>query len=197
MVSDSDKSEELDGRILADVLAEVASLSREDYVATYPAPVLLVEKEDGDTESPLAAFATLRLADPGEQSAAGLRLEDLIEDLRAAGRSAQVLWVTKQTEKYASIVTIGRAPKSDVRINLASVSKFHCYFTHNPRNGTWHLSDANSANGTYLNGRKLEANIKHRLEDGSAIRMGLHLRARFFSPEGFYDYLTALSRSLR
>ncbi len=181
---------------LRDLINEAVGLSSEEHSGRYLVPALLIDSGPGDGESTLSAFATMSLSDAHESSRKAFNVESMVEDLRAAAQTARVLFVSKENAHYASIVTLGRAPKSDVAINHASVSKFHCYFTHNARDDRWYLSDADSANGTYLNGRRLEANVKLPLEDGASLRFGLHVKACFFKPAAFYEYLREYGRSL-
>ena len=99
--------------------------------------------------------------------------------------------VKREVNKFASMITLGRAANNDVRIALPSVSKFHAYFTHVPRDNTWWIADANSSNGTFVNGEKLKADKgRTRLENGAAIRLGPDVVARFFDAPSFYNFLT-------
>jgi pSer/pThr/pTyr-binding forkhead associated (FHA) protein len=186
------------GRALNDFLKEIAQLGREQYLAKYLHPILLIEQvTDEEDSSPLDdfKFATQRLppkSDTNKQS----NIEEIAEKIQSSTPNLAVLIVEKRDSKFQSIITLGRAPKSDLLINVASVSKFHCYFTHNAREDIWHISDADAANGTYLDGDRLEANTKAKLEDGAAVRLGIHVRGRFFYPNAFYDYITALIQIL-
>lgn len=99
--------------------------------------------------------------------------------------------VKREVNKFASMITLGRAANNDMRIALPSVSKFHAYFTHVPRDDTWWIADANSSNGTFVNGEKLKADKgRTKLEPGSAIRFGPDVVARFFDAKSFHTFLT-------
>jgi hypothetical protein len=186
------------GRPLGDFLSEVAQLDREQYVAKYPNPVMLFEVNTDETVNSSLddfKFATQRLS-LNITSSSGESLEELAKKLKESAPKLAVLTLEKRDSKFQSIITLGRAPKSDVLINVASVSKFHCYFTHNAREKSWHISDADAANGTFLDGDRLDANTKVKLEDGAAVRLGLHVRGRFFGSGAFYDYLRALTETI-
>jgi pSer/pThr/pTyr-binding forkhead associated (FHA) protein len=51
---------------------------------------------------------------------------------------------------WSDRVCVGRAANNDVVLKHDRISKLHAYF-HRPR-GAWRLSDANSANGTRVDG---------------------------------------------
>lgn len=178
------------GKPLADYVNLTTRLARPEFLMRQRAPLLIVEVVEEEGEASLQNFATMRLTDPGESRKGDTA--DLADRIREALPNVSVLSVEKRNSDFASIVTLGRAPKSDLLVNLASVSKFHCYFTHKAREGAWYISDANAANGTYLDGLRLEANDKKKLQSGSAVRFGLHIRGRFFEPGDFYDYLKTL-----
>ncbi|QDV33515.1 FHA domain-containing protein [Tautonia plasticadhaerens] len=50
-------------------------------------------------------------------------------------------------------VAIGRRPSSDIRLDFENVSGRHCVLSF--INGTWHVRDLGSTNGTKINGQKL------------------------------------------
>jgi pSer/pThr/pTyr-binding forkhead associated (FHA) protein len=51
-------------------------------------------------------------------------------------------------------MTIGRRPSSDIRLDFENVSGRHCVLSF--INGTWHVRDLASTNGTKINGQKLQ-----------------------------------------
>jgi pSer/pThr/pTyr-binding forkhead associated (FHA) protein len=50
-------------------------------------------------------------------------------------------------------LTIGRRPSSDIRLDFENISGRHCVLSF--INGTWHVRDLGSTNGTKINGQKL------------------------------------------
>lgn len=192
-----DSTGQIGGVLLADFLKDSAVLEQDDFCKQHPSPVLLLEpisdnQEDLDTGN----FATLKLQDPSDSATRRQSSQNFSEQLRQTFPTQYVVKVNKQGSAFSSIITLGRTPKSDVFINLASVSKFHCYFTHNSRNDTWHISDANASNGTFLDGERLKANVKIPLQDGAGIRFGHHVRGRFFRAKAFFEYLQTLKKTL-
>jgi len=69
-------------------------------------------------------------------------------------------------------VTIGRVETNDIQIDDSSVSRFHAFFQLDAKLAAWFLSDADSKNGTFVDGIRLEKNEKVRLRDGAAVRFG-------------------------
>lgn len=67
-------------------------------------------------------------------------------------------------------VTLGRSSKNDIVIKDKFVSKNHLNITE--RNGIFYLEDLNSANGTYLNGEKVDSGTLIELQNGDKIGVG-------------------------
>lgn len=65
-------------------------------------------------------------------------------------------------------VTIGVAPKSDIRLSARGVSRSHCELI--LYEDGWAINDSASTNGTYLNGRRI--NQPQLLFDGDVITLG-------------------------
>ncbi len=103
-----------------------------------------------------------------------------------------VLPVRKQSGKHATIITVGRGEECDVRLSHPLVSKKHAYFTQDAQG--WVLADADSTNGTWADGARLEPHKPVRLEDGTALRFGPALKVRFFSSRAFYEFMSLRAR---
>jgi pSer/pThr/pTyr-binding forkhead associated (FHA) protein len=68
-------------------------------------------------------------------------------------------------------ITIGRAPENTLQIEDASVSSSHATLTATD-NGDYIFRDIGSTNGSRINGRNVEPNADHRLQDGDHVRLG-------------------------
>jgi hypothetical protein len=93
----------------------------------------------------------------------------------AATDDPLVLLVTKAvggSNPFAMGVTIGRVATNDIAIDDASISRFHAYLQHDERQGIWTLVDADSRNGTFLNGVRLEQKQRLVVPDGALIGFG-------------------------
>jgi pSer/pThr/pTyr-binding forkhead associated (FHA) protein len=85
-------------------------------------------------------------------------------------------------------ITVGRVGTNDVVIDDPSVSRFHAYFQHDERKGGWTLTDADSQNGTRVNGQKTVGH--QQLEDGAKLTFG-DIVTWFLEPERFCAWLAA------
>jgi pSer/pThr/pTyr-binding forkhead associated (FHA) protein len=65
-------------------------------------------------------------------------------------------------------ITIGRSRESDVFLEDLAVSRTHTTINRQP-NGRYLLRDENSANGTLVNGQRVN---EHMLEDGDKVQVG-------------------------
>jgi hypothetical protein len=71
---------------------------------------------------------------------------------------------------FADMITVGRTPNNDVAINHVTLSRFHAFFRH--RDDTWIVCDAGSKNGTFREGKRLDARKEHKINSGELVRMG-------------------------
>jgi FHA domain/zinc-ribbon domain len=63
--------------------------------------------------------------------------------------------------------TVGRHPESDIFLDDITVSRHHCRFVADE--GTLHVEDSGSTNGTYANGSRID---RTRLEPGDEVLIG-------------------------
>ena len=82
---------------------------------------------------------------------------------------------------FSSMVTIGRAQNNDVVVPDKRVSKFHAYFRE--MDGGWSVTDANSTNGTEVEGLLLQSERSHRVRSGSSIVFSGVIECVFLEPE--------------
>ncbi|MGE0709257.1 MAG: FHA domain-containing protein [Planctomycetota bacterium] len=93
-------------------------------------------------------------------------------------------------------IRVGRDPELEVCVSHASVSKLHAQFeTSAEAPGIW-LRDLGSANGTYLNGVRLEANRAVRLEPGTNEVWFADRQLFHFDPAALQTYVDHLSMDL-
>jgi pSer/pThr/pTyr-binding forkhead associated (FHA) protein len=68
------------------------------------------------------------------------------------------------------VATVGRSPLSEAQLFDPSISLQHAKII--SKNGTLHLRDLNSTNGSYLNGKKLDANKDYRIDHSDNVKFG-------------------------
>jgi len=93
----------------------------------------------------------------------------------------------KDGNRLDARVTLGRAGHEDIWIDDGSVSKEHCYFQLDKRGAR--IADANSTNGTFVNGRRLNPHVTRALCSKDKIGIGEKIELHFFSPEDLFETL--------
>jgi hypothetical protein len=83
-------------------------------------------------------------------------------------------------------VTIGRVASNDIIIDDTGISRFHAWLQHE-RSG-WLLCDADSKNGTQLDGEDVASGARVPLKDGSVITLGKAV-LRFLLPATVVELL--------
>jgi hypothetical protein len=115
-------------------------------------------------------------------------------DDRPLIRAGEVRFVQKaKGAAFADRVGVGRARNADVWLPNPRVSKYHAYFTGSPETG-YALTDAESRNGTWVDGVKLTAREAVALADASEVVFGPH-RFTFYTPAGFCENIARRARS--
>ena len=79
-------------------------------------------------------------------------------------------WVLRSGENRVGRSKSGQ--ELQVAIDNVTISSFHALIRAEPEYRTLQIVDAGSANGTYLNGRKLEPHQARELRDGDLVRIG-------------------------
>lgn len=153
-------------------------MSRKDFVATYPHPVL-VEVE-----------ATPQGGDPNNAAAA----TELLDSARIRKESL----TSAQAQTYAidtqdGPVVVGRAEHCQLEIDHGSISKEHARLSRHA-DGHLELEDLGSTNGTFHNYKRLEPNHPVKVELDDAICFGRGRGLQYLDAGGFYDYLKILQR---
>lgn len=170
---------------LSQVVEECGS-DKQAFLQAFPHALLLLD-DIGEPDSEVGQFQTIAAAKVEE---GGPVLSKLLTKLPGASAQKWVVPLDNRAKKFACILTVGRAANNDLRLNVPSLSKFHAYFTHVAKDGCWYLADANSSNGTFINGRELPpSHGKVRLDHGAFIRFGPDVTAHFYLSESFWELL--------
>lgn len=95
----------------------------------------------------------------------------------------------KASNTFPFGVTLGRVDSNDLVLDDTSVSRFHAYLQQ--LQGAWVVTDAESRNGTSVDGVKLTPNQTVPVHDGSMIRFG-DAELKFMLPASFLAMLDSL-----
>src|SRR5262244_4400551 len=93
-----------------------------------------------------------------------------------------------KTNAFAMGITIGRTGNNDVVLEDNSVSRFHAYFQQDPKDSHWKLVDAESKNGSWINGIRMTAGKAEAVADQAQLRFG-DVEVHFFLPRSFFKFL--------
>jgi len=76
-----------------------------------------------------------------------------------------------------AVISVGRAADNTITLSTDTISRHHFSLTY--QNGIVQLTDLDSANGTYVDGRRLKGKTTHLLDDVEEIQIG-HLRIIYY-----------------
>ena len=122
-------------------------------------------------------FTTIRIA-PGAESVRRGGSQGIVSIEKAANSNA-----------FAMMITMGRAENNDLVIPDARVSKFHAYFRQ--LGEKWLLTDANSTNGTRVDGVLVAPERSVELKSGAVIELAGDVRASFLKPSELFAQIQA------
>lgn len=162
-------------------------LSREEFVAQYPDPILWVVPPPGTTGKITASADPI---DPVESYRRTILQDDEVEADPAA--AAAYLGLAAPVRKrpnnpFPHMISVGRAGNNDVVVPLGTISKLHAYFLKSLSGEGWSLTDWTSTNGTTLAGTRIEARETVPLESGTCLSFGKELWAHFYLPADFHE----------
>ncbi len=161
-----------------DYLARLAAgQGKADFVRELPA-LLLVEiegTEGGDADVAVTAKLT----------------SNAVRSRSLASREARV-FPLGGGDGVALPASVGRAHQCGVVVEHPSVSKEHARLDRG--DGGLVVEDLGSTNGTFVNGQKLAARVKHTVRPDDAVRFGRASMYHLLDPSGFFAYLDLLQR---
>jgi hypothetical protein len=162
---------------------EGQGLGREQFLAQHPDPFLVLDQLGDDPEA--EAFQTVGSGNRRVRAPHVMK-----GDAPLPRATAAIIKKREGANDFANMITIGRAGNNDIMLEVSSVSKFHAYFTKDPRDGHWYVHDAGSSNGTWIDGERLgESHGKALLHDGASIQLGPDARARFYEAAALFDLI--------
>lgn len=170
-----------------DLRLDASRMSREDFLAQHPDPILWVVPPPG-TSGKLTS--TAHPIDPVESYRRTILQDDEVEADPAA--AAAYLKMAAPVRKrpnnpFPHMISVGRAGNNDVVVPLGTISKLHAYFLKSLSGDGWSLTDWTSTNGTTLSGSRLEARETVPLQSGTTLSFGKELWVHFFLPTDLYE----------
>ena len=110
---------------------------------------------------------------------------------QAEGVEPVALEVVKKpaSNPFAFGITVGHAENNDIVLPDRSVSRFHAWFQ--PTEEGLALADAESRNGTFVNGERLDPKVPLLLPDHAQLVFG-EIPMEFHYPESFAAFLESL-----
>lgn len=165
----------MEWQTLAELAKGSAALPKEAFKAKYPNPFLL----ELDPEA-------------GEAIAGGETRDFNPERLK--GGASPSLTKSRILVFDADSLLAGRSGECNIRCTHETVSDQHCKFE--SFGSIWSVSDVGSKNGTFLNGRRLNANEQSPLKFGTKILLG-EAQFLFLSSDDAFDLIQDLSREPR
>jgi len=171
------------GETIATFLELRKSLSREQFVEQYPSPFLVQEldRQNGEEEKEFE-FSTIHITKDELRSAVGGG---------SHSPDTPVYRVAKRATKnvFEGMINVGRAANNDIILDFQAVSKFHAYFTKDMATDSVYLTDADSTNGTFINGLRLRPHQKYVLGEGDALSFAQQAEVKYYTPGALYDLL--------
>jgi hypothetical protein len=140
--------------------------------ASLTTPLLVWEAPPEEDEESGRAWARTEVGQPQARPTAGQPLAFKVEKANLPGNP------------FAMGVTVGRVEHNDVALDDGSISRFHAWFQQDARTQEWSLVDAESRNGTWVDGVKLAPRERVQLKDGATLRFG-DATLRFLLPQSF------------
>jgi hypothetical protein len=176
-------------RQLVDYVREAAGATSGQFLHSHACPVLLWPQGQAWTEETTFQFETYSGEFNGEQQA------EATADSESQAHETLVIEVRKQASSSpANMICVGRAANNDIVLTNSTVSKLHAYFMKTPEGDSLEIVDANSTNGTRVNGEHLTPYRGHPLRGRDHIQFGPYIQTVYLTAEGFYELLQQLHR---
>jgi len=180
--------------LVSDLLDEIQTASREEFLARHPSPVLVfveeteVEVGSGAPTRPFLAVKGIGGGQEADTIPGDITASAVAEQMRVTAQHSVVRPIRKTSVNiYQSKIAVGRAANNDVVLPHATVSGFHGFFQIDA-NGAVTFTDAGSKHGTHVSWQAAEASKPTLVKNGAEVRFG-ELVTRFFDAPGLYAYL--------
>jgi FHA domain len=163
---------------LPQLLALARRMGRDEFVRRFDHPFL---------SRPRLTLTSMGQPQDAPAEVTDVRSFDGLDGLRPAS-SRFVPLVRCATSPYTDRITVGRTANCDIVLRDPTVSKLHALFWPAPEIAGWAVSDARSANGTWLNEKRLAPLDKMPIKPGDLLKLG-NLEVKFIDPSMLYELL--------
>lgn len=167
-----------------DFFAMAHAMARADFAARCLHPFLVV----GDPSQAIRIAMEGRVVFGDDAGRLAFDPGDSLELPRPGEALTQIVgtWAVVKSERnpYRDRISVGRARTCDLVLPTRYVSKLHAHFL--PHETGWELRDANSTNGTWRNGVRLDPGVRVPLLFGDMLRFG-YIDAQFLDAIGYHD----------
>jgi hypothetical protein len=171
-------------------LREVAGITFSRFLEQHNCPVLLWPQSSVMLEMGGFQFDTFSNEYSAEEPG------DISPKTESQTAETLVIEIRKQTGSGPSnMICVGRAANNDIVFADKTVSKLHAYFLRAAAEDAYEIVDADSTNGTRVNGRRLIAYRNQPLLNRDRIQFGPSVEVMYLTPDGFYAMLQQLQRS--
>lgn len=168
------------GTLLLPFIADHSEWATERFVTGFPDPFLLELRRSAEEAGGGVATPPAITADAVTVGAANATNPD---------PQSRLLTIAKRGTMFPSKMTVGRTKNNDVVVEDAGMSKLHAFF--DVRNAEYHLVDAGSRNGTFVNGTRLAGSQAVPLKSGDRVQFASRC-FRYFTSAAFHAELSTL-----
>jgi hypothetical protein len=166
-------------------LSNFGDLSISEIIRSYPHGLFVGKSEDILDSSAIFQFKTQHLQERDDIN----QLER--DSLRTNILETRVIEIKKKRDRNNNnVVTIGRSADNDIVLYNKMISKSHAYLEISGEDHSVLLTDLGSANGTFVNGKRMELTEKSELTVGDELSFGPETKLIYLSSEAFYEYLS-------
>lgn len=178
----------------------VESTSLDDFKRRFTVPFLVVERKAQNRSSQV--FQTVAPREEGGDEAPPLQDDtvsaatDNVSAAQEAGGDELFVFTLEKTQRnsFANMITVGRSTNNDVILNHPAVSKLHAFFRLDGEMGEYTVTDVGSTNRTFMDEKPLEPNSAEYVPSRKTLLFGGAVKATFFLPPDFYEYLQVYRR---
>jgi len=179
---------------LGQLFADAAGFDRAEFVNHHPEPALVFVRGFPDARAGDEGIASDQTTELKTTTKLRLIRDQQGEMVAKMRPDSVVIFLKKRSAwtPFSDVLTVGRATIQDVRIPLSSVSKFHVTLTRGAAG--WRVTDQRAVNGTFVDGKRLDASRAAPLRDGTRLGFGPETEAFFFTPDGLFDLVASHRR---